>query len=199
MVQNLAQMTILNILGYIQILAILLLLWEIFHHLVPVLKGDDTVLIKTREKVTRNRLLDVRRTERREKTEDEAEIKDEQQLVSLLRKVQRDLHEHGVKEIDDILKDLQLVRNNLVHLEQLERKEKQDFKEYLEGLPNSEKLKAEIGEEGKLTLLIEKLILAVEQMLASRANPAQIEAYIVKAIQIAERLIQLEQAEEKEL
>lgn len=199
MVQNLAQMTILNILGYIQILAILLLLWEIFYHLVPVLKGDDTVLIKARERLTRQRLLDVRRTERREKVEEEAEIKDEQQLISLLRKVQRDLHEHGVKEIDDLLKDLQLVRNNLVHLEQLERKEKQDFKEYLEGLPNSEKLKAEIGEEGKLTLLIEKLILAVEQMLASRANPAQIEAYIVKAIQIAERLIQIEQAEEKEL
>lgn len=199
MVQNLAQMTILNLLGYIQILAILLLLWEIFYHLVPVLKGDDTVLIKAREKVTRERLLDVRRTERREKVEEEAEIKDEQQLISLLRKVQRDLHEHGVKEIDDLLKDLQLVRNNLVHLEQLERKEKQDFKEYLEGLPNSEKLKAEIGEEGKLTLLIEKLILAVEQMLASRTNPAQIEAYIVKAIQIAERLIQMEQAEEKEL
>ncbi|MBS3122981.1 hypothetical protein J4434_08945 [Candidatus Woesearchaeota archaeon] len=199
MVQDLAQMTILNILGYIQILGILLLLWEIFYHLVPVLKGDDSILIKARERVTRQRLLEVRSAERREKAEEEAEINDEQQLIVLLRKVQRDLHEHGVKEIDDLLKDLQLVRNNLVHLEQLERKEKQDFKEHLEGLPNSEKLKAEIGEEGKLTLLIEKLILASEEMLVSKANPAQIETYIVKAIQIAERLIQMEQAEEKEL
>jgi len=131
MVQDLAQMTILNMLGYIQILAILLLLWEIFYHLVPVLKGDDSVLIKAREKVTRRRLLDVRRTERREKAEDDAEIKDEQHLISLLRKVQNDLREHGVKEVDDLIKDLQLVRNNLVHLEQLERKEKQDFKEHL--------------------------------------------------------------------
>ena len=199
MVQDLAQMTILNMLGYIQILAILLLLWEIFYHLVPVLKGDDSVLIKAREKVTRNRLLDVRRTERREKVEDDAEIKDELQLISLLRKVQNDLREHGVKEVDDLIKDLQLVRNNLVHLEQLERKEKQDFKEHLEGLPNSEKLREEIGEEGKLTLLIEKLILASEQMLVSKTNPAQIEAYIGRAIQIAQRLIQMEQAEEKEL
>ena len=83
--------------------------------------------------------------------------------------------------------------------EQLERKEKQDFKEHLEGLPNSEKLREEIGEEGKLTLLIEKLILASEQMLVSKTNPAQIEAYIGRAIQIAQRLIQMEQAEEKEL
>lgn len=199
MVQDLAQMTILNILGYIQILAILLLLWEIFYHLVPVLKGDDSVLIKARERVTRERLLDVRRTERREKVEEEEEIKDEQQLIALLRKIQRDLHEHGVKEIDDLLKDLQLVRNKLMHLETLERKEKQDFKEHLEGLPNSEKLREEVGEEGKLTLLIEKLILASEQMLVSKTNPAQIEAYIGRAIQIAERLIQMEQAEEKEL
>src|SRR3989338_3283649 len=199
MVQDLAQMTILNMLGYIQILAIILLLWEIFYHLVPVLKGDDSVLIKAREKVTRRRLLDVRRTERREKAEDDAEIKDEHHLISLLRNVQNDLREHGVKEVDDLIKDLQLVRNNLVHLEQLERKEKQDFKEHLEGLPNSEKLREEIGEEGKLTLLIEKLILASEQMLVSKTNPVQIEAYIGRAIQIAQRLIQMEQAEEKEL
>ena len=75
----------------------------------------------------------------------------------------------------------------------------EDFKEHLEGLPNSEKLREEIGEEGKLTLLIEKLILASEQMLVSKTNPAQIEAYIGRAIQIAQRLIQMEQAEEKEL
>ncbi|MFH1439136.1 MAG: hypothetical protein ABIG89_01100 [Candidatus Woesearchaeota archaeon] len=197
------EQTIANVLSYATVLTLILLFREIFWHLIPALKGDNGFMIKARRALTERQLRDKEKADKREKGLDEREIQEEDRLKKLLGKFLRDLNEHGIREIEALRRDIKLISDSLNKLEGYEKQEVNDFEKHLSDLPGSDHLRKEMGDEKKLTLFIEKLILAAETMLTTGGDQAAVKAhmrsYIMKAIEMVNKLEKIEREEEKEL
>jgi hypothetical protein len=196
------QVTILSVLGYLQIILWILLIREIAFHLIPALKGDETVMLRARQKIARRKadderrkLVDTRYGELEEKREDEIEIKDERDLILILENMIQDLHSHGTTEVDRLLSHLSQARARLNDLEKLETREISSFKKHLTESPHHKELWLSIEKKGKLTLLIEQLLARAEQNLTTNPNLAEHDLRMI--IKILSELVQEEKKEEQ--
>jgi hypothetical protein len=194
--------TMIQVIVYAQVILVVSIFYQVYQ-LFQIFKGDPTPILKAKEKQARRKewwqrikLRRMKKAEGKEIKEDELEIKDEKVLIGLLETILADLkQEHGITEIDRLLKHMGQIRGRLSHLEKLERAEIKNFKTFLQEAPHHEGLWNEIKKEGKLTMLLEQLFLNAEENLTKNPNIA--EKDIVAMINILKSLIVEEKKQEK--
>lgn len=193
--------TLINVLAIVRIVFVVLILREIFFHLIPALKGDQSGFIKARERLVRRRMVEVENAGRREDADIRSEIADEQQLLVRLEKVRRDIgmESSGSVHVQTILADLSAVRNSLNLLEKYEKDEERNISEHLKGLQVSEFERKTLESKEKITQVIETLILQAENLLSKERRPEEVVPYIDKSISLVKMLLQQEFQEEQKL
>ena len=202
MVEQVFQETMIQVVSYAQVMLFVAIFWQVYQ-IIQIMRGDPTPILKAterqarrKEKQQRRKLLWMKRAEKTEVQEDELEIKDEKALIGLLEQALGDLkQQHGTTEINHLLTHFAKIRSRLGHLEKLEREEIKNYKNFLQDGPDHKKLWGEIQKEGKLTILIEQLLMRAEQNLT--ANPNLAEKDIVTMINILKSLIVEEKKQEK--
>ncbi|MBT4539995.1 hypothetical protein HOC35_00640 [Candidatus Woesearchaeota archaeon] len=202
MVEQVFQETMIQVVSYAQVMLFVAIFWQVYQ-IIQIMRGDPTPILKAterqarrKEKQQRRKLLWMKRAEKTEVQEDELEIKDEKALIGLLEQALGDLkQQHGTTEINHLLTHFAKIRSRLGHLEKLEREEIKNYKNFLQDGPDHKRLWLEIQKEGKLTILIEQLLMRAEQNLT--ANPNLAEKDIVTMINILKSLIVEEKKQEK--
>ena len=202
MVEQVFQETMIQVVSYAQVMLFVAIFWQVYQ-IIQIMRGDPTPILKAterqarrKEKQQRRKLLWMKRAEKTEVQEDELEIKDEKALIGLLEQALGDLkQQHGTTEINHLLTNFAKIRSRLGHLEKLEREEIKNYKNFLQDGPDHKRLWLEIQKEGKLTILIEQLLMRAEQNLT--ANPNLAEKDIVTMINILKSLIVEEKKQEK--
>ena len=202
MVEQVFQETMIQVVSYAQVMLFVAIFWQVYQ-IIQIMRGDPTPILKAterqarrKEKQQRRKLLWMKRAEKTEVQEDELEIKDEKALIGLLEQALGDLkQQHGTTEINHLLTHFAKIRSRLGHLEKLEREEIKNYKNFLQDGPDHKRLGLEIQKEGKLTILIEQLLMRAEQNLT--ANPNLAEKDIVTMINILKSLIVEEKKQEK--
>ena len=198
-----AQETIVNAMSYLNIFFSIMLVREVFFHIIPHIKGDHTVSLGARQKQERKRakaelkhLNEIKEGEAHEKKETGLEIKDEQALIKLFREVINDLEtRYGPDMIMATTSHLSEIQSKLNLLTKLETMKIKEFRHHLKDMPHHKEVWKDLQDEEGLTIILEKLITRAIQNLTS--DPKAAIASLKSGVIVLERLIQTETREMK--